>query len=91
MDNNLIQLQERIAKLENDFNKLRANATIPIEVDAAFRARLKDLYTFPTGFEDAPLALIDAPTGGAVEDVEARAAINTIITRLEDLGLIEAN
>jgi hypothetical protein len=43
---------------------------------------------------DAPLApgaAVTAPTGGATVDAEARTAINTVITRLETLGLIEAN
>lgn len=36
-------------------------------------------------------AAVTAPSGGATVDSEARAAINTLITRLEALGLIEEN
>lgn len=34
---------------------------------------------------------ITAPTGGATVDAESRAAINAIITRLEELGLVVPN
>jgi len=34
---------------------------------------------------------ITAPTGGGTQDSEARTAINTIISTLEDLGLINEN
>jgi len=36
---------------------------------------------------DQPVA-INAPSGGATVDAEARTAINTIISRLKELGLI---
>lgn len=39
--------------------------------------------------ENAPLSSVAEPTGGSTVDSEARTAISTIITRLEDLGLIE--
>lgn len=39
----------------------------------------------------APGAAVTAPTGGSTVDAESRAAINAIITRLEDLGLLVAN
>lgn len=61
-------------------------------MDAAFHDRLSDLTpNLPDGFENAPLSAITAPTGGATQDAEARTAINSIITRLEDLGLVAAN
>jgi hypothetical protein len=36
-------------------------------------------------------AAITAPTGGATTDAEARTAINSIITVLEQFGLVAAN
>lgn len=39
----------------------------------------------------APQAAITAPTGGATTDAEARTAINSIITTLENLGLVKLN
>jgi len=36
-------------------------------------------------------AAITAPTGGATTDAEARAAINSIITVLEQFGLVDPN
>lgn len=66
---------------------------IPLNVEKAFRYRLARYFeiNLPDGFEDAPLALITAPTGGATVDAEARAAVNTVITRLENLGLVLPN
>lgn len=72
--------------------KLRASASIPFEVEGAFRDRLRNLQVeLPDGFEDAPLTAITAPTGGVTQDGEGRTAINAIITRLEDLGLVAPN
>jgi hypothetical protein len=82
-------LLTRLNKVEEDFNKLKSTTTIPYEVEQAFRARLSNLQTeLPDGMEDAPLAAISNPSGGATIDSEARTAINLIINRLEDLGLI---
>lgn len=36
-------LQEQINKLEEQWNLLSSSTTIPKEIDAAFRARLKDI------------------------------------------------
>lgn len=36
----------------------------------------------------APQEAITAPTGGATIDAEARTAINSLISRLQNLGLI---
>lgn len=38
-----------------------------------------------------PLPLVSAPVGGATIDAEARAAINTVITRLETIKIIRPN
>lgn len=97
------QLLKRIEKLEAENNKLRAEATIPLEVDRAFRGRFGILVgaefltstslflLIPSDLQTAPLSSITAPTGGGTQDAEARTAINTIITRLESLGLVDPN
>lgn len=87
-----IDMEERIAQLEQEIQLLKSAAAIPYETEQAFRTRLSDLTPeLPDGFDDAPLASITEPSGGITVDTEARSAINTIITRLEDLGLIQPN
>ena len=78
----------RLEKVEAFMRALGAAASIPKDVDGAFRARF--LADFPEGIFDAPLGSISNPTGGLTVDAQARSAINSIITRLEDLGLIES-
>lgn len=89
MDNEA--LLKRIEALEQKFNSLESFETIPYEVDSAFRARFQTILNLPDGFEDAPLTAITSPSGGGTQDSQARTAIDTIITRLEDLGLILPN
>ncbi len=90
-------LQNQINELKAEFDLLRANSTIPFDIAEAFKARLEVLLlesfsqSLPTGFTNAPLALVTSPTGGATVDTQARTAINAIISRLEDLGLILPN
>lgn len=85
---------EQLQKLNEVYDfvqSLKSDTTIPLDVDSAFRRRFDGLFPVPVGFEDAPLPSISAPTGGLTQDAEARTTINTIITRLEDLGLVEDN
>lgn len=97
MNPDIKQLQEQLDKLQAEFNLLKANATIPFDIYHAFKARIADeIYSelfavLPEGLTDAPLGSITAPTGGATIDSEARTAINTVITRLESLGLVNPN
>lgn len=96
MNEKLIQqikeIEETINKLESQFNMLKSSSTIPYDIYKAFLVRLQDLTPeLPDGFEDAPLAAITAPVGGATVDSPSRTAINDIITTLENLGLIEPN
>lgn len=87
------ELEQRVNKLENLINLFFSSSTLPHEVEQAFRTRLFDLSTdgLPDGFETAPLTSISSPSGGATVDSQARSAIDTIITRMEDLGLIDPN
>ena len=54
----------------------------------------KKVHTEKFGLSITPVAqksAITAPTGGATTDAEARTAINSIITVLEQFGLVAAN
>ena len=86
------QIEAKLNELTDFMNSLKESSAIPLEVDQAFRDRLIIApVSLPTGFEDAPLGSIAAPTGGTTVDPESRTAINLIITRLEDLGLVNDN
>lgn len=86
------ELQKKIIELENKINLMYSSTTIPFEVEQAIRARINNLLVnLPAGLFTAPLNSIIEPTGGGTADVQARASIVTIITRLEDLGLINPN
>jgi hypothetical protein len=86
-------MEERLQQLEEKIKLLENTATISFEVESAFKDRLK-INTFlkssdmPTGFLNAPLAAVTAPTGGLTIDSESRTAIGDLISRLQNLGLI---
>jgi hypothetical protein len=65
---------------------MRNSASIPFDVDAAFRDRLSNLT-----IKGAPLTSITAPVGGVTVDVSARSSVNEIIDRLESLLLVLPN
>lgn len=77
----------RIEALEKFVKSLTSNDSIPLEVGEAMKIRVKDLL--PNGIENAPRPAITSPSGGITIDSEARAAINSIITALEAVGLIQ--
>lgn len=86
------ELKNEIEQLRREMKLIYASSTIPYEVDQAFRQRFRDIILdIPDELQDAPLDPISAPTGGLTVDTEARNAINTIITRLESLGLVNPN
>lgn len=77
--------EQKLNEVYEFIQSLKNDASIPFEIDTAFRARF-----LPSGFRP-PLTAVTAPSGGATVDSNARTAINSIITRLEDLGLVEKN
>lgn len=86
----------QLDELTKFMKALKSSTTIPYDVDGAFRKRFItdiDLSTFgiPNGITNAPRSAVTAPIGGATEDAEARTAINSVISRLEELGLITEN
>ena len=89
--------QERKLNEVYDFiQSLRNSASIPYDVDGAFRKRFItdiNLGTFgiPDNITNAPLSSIPNPTGGTTTDSEARTAITSVISALETLGLIQEN
>lgn len=88
------QLIKDVAELKRLLNALNRSATIPFLIDRAFRNRFElDKYpivaqSVAQGLATAPLATIADPAGGATIDSQARSAINTLIDRLQALGLI---
>lgn len=92
MEKETEQLKRRVEELEKFVMSLTSSTTIPFEIDNAFRKRLSNMIIdVPSELSAAPLTAITAPTGGLTEDSQARTAINTIITRLETLGLLIPN
>ena len=83
------EINNRIDALQAELDLLKAEHTIPFDVEMAFKNRLN--IELPEGMENAPLTAITAPTGGATTDSQARTAINDIITALESLGLVIPN
>lgn len=86
-------LKQEIAELRKEIDNLKSASTIPFNIEQAFRFRLADLAVsnFPTGLLSAPFASISSPSGGTTVDSQARSAINTIITRLEDATIVLPN
>lgn len=92
MNPEIEKLNKKIEELENKINLMYSSTTIPFEVEQAIRARLNNLLVnLPADLFNAPLSSVTDASGGATVDLNARAVITTIITRLEDLGLINPN
>lgn len=70
----------KLDELEEKFRQHRHTGTDSVKLDIDF----DDLTIVKK-------ASVSSPTGGATIDSQARAAIDSIITRLEQLGLIEEN
>ena len=86
MNPELEQLKKQVEELTRRLDSFNSSTTIPFDVGEAFKARSN-----VGNLGSAPLASVTAPSGGATVDGAARTAINSVITRLEDLGLISAN
>ncbi len=92
MNPEIEKLNNKIEELDKKINLMYSSTTIPFEVEQAIRARINNLLVnLPAGLFTAPLNSIIEPTGGGTADVQARASIVTIITRLEELGLVNPN
>jgi hypothetical protein len=91
----IIDLQNQVNDLKSQINQMRAGGTFPYDIDQAIRTRVASyavlLSQLPPTLLNAPLNAVLSPTGGATIDSPARSAIDSIITRLEDLGLINPN
>lgn len=81
------KLKQEVQELKQMIQSLKAGTTIPLEIENAFR----DRFRLPFKIANAPRAAITAPSGGMTADSEARTAINSIITALEQLGLVGEN
>ena len=87
------ELQKRIEDLENKLKLLEAGSTMPKPVEDAIRDRLRidrfeQVLVLPDGLFNAPLSSVTPAAGGATVDTQARASVNTVIARLQSLGLI---
>lgn len=84
MEERITQLEKALSDLQREysFHKHTGTDSYVIELET---------LGLPSQLTNAPEATITSPTGGITIDSEARTAINTIITRLETLGLVEPN
>jgi len=80
-------LQQQINELRQQIDSLKSSTTIPFEIGEAIRLRMN----LPLQLTSAPISAVTSPTGGATVDTPARTAIDSIITQLETLGLINPN
>jgi hypothetical protein len=79
------ELRQRLAELENLFrNHTHNNLDSPEITEINY-----SLLGLPTKLKTAPRPSITTPAGGATIDAEARVAINSIISALQALGLIQ--
>jgi hypothetical protein len=83
-------LKAEVAALKEDNQRLKAGGTISYEVEQALASRFK-LDALDGARNNAPRAAITAPIGGVTIDTQARTAINSIITALEELKLVAEN
>jgi hypothetical protein len=95
MQEQIDQLERKVQELTSKIEMLNNSTTISYDTEQALRERLRinDLTALLnlTGLFTAPLSSITEPSGGLTIDSEARTAINTIITRLESLDLVNDN
>ena len=82
------QEKQQLQEVYDFIQLLKRYGSLPYDFEQAIKRRLDTYYELPAGLENAPLTKVGAPSGGTTIDSEARTAINSIITRLEDLGLI---
>lgn len=80
------EIIKEIDAIKDILDSLRNNTTIPFEIGEAMKARV-----FTGILDGIPLGAITSPSGGVTIDANARAAIDSIITTLERLGLIQPN
>lgn len=83
MNPEIKQLQEQVAELTRRLDAFNSNTTIPFDVGEAFKARSN-----VGNLSSAPLGTVTSPSGGVTVDSQSRAAIGSIISRLQSLGLI---
>lgn len=86
--------EQKLNEVYEFIQSLKNSASIPLDVDAAFRERLfssRRLQDIPSALSNAPRSAVTAPAGGGTVDAEARIAINAIITALEEVGLVTEN
>lgn len=85
--------RQQLQELYEFMQSMQNGATITHAVDSSIRDRFinedaVEQIGLPKGLLDSPLTTISDPSGGATVDAQARTAINTIIDRLQALGLI---
>lgn len=90
------ELLRRIEALEKELNDLKSFATIPFDVESAFKSRFQNNFApndylpaaLVTALNSAPLTTVADPSGGVTIDSQCRTTVGTIIDRLQALGLI---
>ena len=80
--------EDRIEALEQRIEELEEVLGVHVHSGVATTQMFPEDVSAPTELQNAPLTTISDPTGGSTIDAEARTAIDTIIDRLQSLGLI---